>query len=192
MTLRQKDQLLKYRIVIFALIILIAILILWNFVADYLTFDLSFLPELSTVGYVQPSLDLETNEDQGVISFIDGCYEMSMNITRDQAVSIENGLGNIIVQRPNTHDIVNDMMRSFNIKVVMVKITEMRNETCQENEGCDFRITYLAKLFLRQGGYVLGLDSRPSDAIAIAARTDYDVPIYLNESILTTVGRNVC
>jgi bifunctional DNase/RNase len=38
----------------------------------------------------------------------------------------------------------------------------------------------------------LNLEARPSDAIAIATRTDYLVPIYVNETLLKTMGEKIC
>jgi len=65
-------------------------------------------------------------------------------------------------------------------KVLMVKITELKDNT------------FFAKLFLVKGNLILSLDSRPSDAIAIAARADYKVPIYVNENLLENVGEKIC
>jgi bifunctional DNase/RNase len=98
----------------------------------------------------------------------------------------------ILGPRPYTHDLINDILKNFGIEVLMVKITEARNETCLPEENCSWRITYISKLFLKQGNLILGLDSRPSDALAIAARTDYEVPIFVNESIFEILGERIC
>jgi bifunctional DNase/RNase len=49
---------------------------------------------------------------------------------------------------------------------------------------------YFAKLLLQQGNKILNLDSRPSDAIAIAVRTN--APVYVSKDIMTMMGENVC
>jgi bifunctional DNase/RNase len=60
----------------------------------------------------------------------------------------------------------------------MVKITEVKNNT------------FFGKLILRQNGKILSLDSRPSDATAIAVRTNS--PIYVKTELLKEFGKKIC
>jgi len=176
----KESVILKYRITILILILIIAFLSFWVLVPNFLIPNIFVLPELSTLGYTQVAVTIEIGNESGTVKLVEKCYELSMIVDRSQAISIDNGINRIIGFRPNTHDLINDMLKSFDIKVIMVKITEMENNT------------YFAKLLLGQKAFVLSLDSRPSDAIAIAARTDYEVPIYVNESLLKTVGEKTC
>ncbi|MDI6798903.1 MAG: bifunctional nuclease family protein [Candidatus Aenigmarchaeota archaeon] len=176
----KESVILMYRITILILILIIVFLSFWILIPSLLVPNIFVLPELSTLGYTQVAVTVEIGNESGTVKLAEKCYELSMVVDRSQAVSIDNGIKKIVSFRPNTHDLINDMLKSFDIKVIMVKVTEMKNNT------------YFAKLLLGQRTFVLGLDSRPSDAIAIAARTDYEVPIYVNESLLKTVGKRTC
>ncbi|HDD71504.1 MAG TPA: bifunctional nuclease family protein, partial [Candidatus Aenigmarchaeota archaeon] len=76
-----------------------------------------------------------------------------MVVDKSQAISIARGQNNIRYFRPLTHDLADDILKNYGIKILMVKITELKNNT------------YFARLILRQGNKVLSLDSRPSDAL---------------------------
>ncbi|MEM4703214.1 MAG: DUF151 domain-containing protein [Candidatus Pacearchaeota archaeon] len=76
-----------------------------------------------------------------------------------------------------THDIIKNIFEIYDIKVIHVIIHETRDGI------------YLAKIFLRQGNKILALDSRPSDAIAIALR--FDAKIYIKRQVLEE-GENIC
>ena len=176
----KKKLILKYRITILILILIIAFLSLWILIPKTFVFEIFSLPALSTLGYTQASVSTEILENYGKIKLSSECYELSMIVDKAQAISIENGLNRKLSFRPYTHDLINDMLRNFGIEVLMVKINNLKNNT------------YFANLLLKQGGKVLSLDSRPSDAIAIATRTEYLVPILVNETLLKEVGEKIC
>ncbi|MEM8667751.1 MAG: bifunctional nuclease family protein [Planctomycetota bacterium] len=76
-------------------------------------------------------------------------------------------------QRPLTHDLVVSVAKSLNAKVESVIISELKQST------------YFAKLMLRKDdGDVIEIDSRPSDAIAVAVTFSPPLPIYVSESVL--------
>ena len=52
--------------------------------------------------------------------------------------------------------------------------------------------TYFAKLRIRQDGEMLEIDSRPSDAIAVAVTCDPPLPIYVAEEVLDEVLERRC
>ena len=93
-----------------------------------------------------------------------------MTPTRDQIYSIQKGLENKIEFRPLTHDLIKSILDVFGIEVLMVKITDYKGGV------------YFANLILKQGNKILNIDSRPSDAIAIAIRLNK--PIYIKEDLL--------
>lgn len=142
--------------------------------------NIFLLPELSTAGFTEVGVAVNITDDRGVVYLANQCYELSAVVERSQAVSISNGLNKIVGPRPNTHDLFNDMLKNLKIKVLMVKIVDLRESA------------YIGRLVLKQGNLILSLDSRPSDAIAVAARTDYMVPIYINETLLKAVGKKIC
>ena len=76
-------------------------------------------------------------------------------------------------QRPLTHDLVVGVARSLGATVESVIISELRHGT------------YYAKLHLRkEDGELVEVDSRPSDAIAVAVTFSPPLPIFVNEHVL--------
>ena len=73
-----------------------------------------------------------------------------------------------------THDLVVDVVKKTNFKVDRVEINDVEDET------------YFATIFLTNGEDELEIDSRPSDAIAIAMRAE--APIYVTETVLMNGG----
>jgi uncharacterized protein len=72
--------------------------------------------------------------------------------------------------RPMTHDLLRDILKHMGVTVEDVVIEEIKNST------------YYAKIHLVSGEERWAIDARPSDAIALALRTDG--PIYVSESVL--------
>ncbi|MDP9318650.1 MAG: bifunctional nuclease family protein, partial [Actinomycetota bacterium] len=62
--------------------------------------------------------------------------------------------------RPMTHDLVTDMLGELNASVSRVAVTELRENT------------FYAQITLQVNGSEIEIDSRPSDAIALAVRAD--------------------
>jgi len=87
-----------------------------------------------------------------------------------QCIAIE--LEGIRPPRPMTHDLIKTVIDTLGSTLSEVYINELR-------EG-----TFFAKLLLE--GYDVEIDSRPSDAIALAVR--YGAPIYIQDSILNEAG----
>jgi hypothetical protein len=108
--------------------------------------------------------------DRNVIVLKGECTELNFFVSPEQALAIQEGLSNETKFRPMTHDLIVDILEGFEIKPVMVKITKMSEET------------YFAELTLKEGNRFLIADIRPSDAIAIAVRTN--TPIYVNKNLV--------
>jgi len=72
--------------------------------------------------------------------------------------------------RPLTHDLLKNLIYSLNANVQRVVVTELKDDT------------FYAVIWMEQNGEVVALDSRPSDALALALRTD--CPIYVDEEVL--------
>ena len=79
--------------------------------------------------------------------------------------------------RPMTHDLTRNLMRHMNAQLEKIVITELKDET------------FFAVLWLRQDGELVTVDSRPSDAIALALRAD--CPIYVSENVLQSAKLNM-
>ena len=78
--------------------------------------------------------------------------------------------------RPMTHDLTKNLIQYLNARLERVVINELRDDT------------FLASLWLRQGGEAVMVDARPSDAIALALRAD--CPIYVSEQVLQPARLN--
>jgi bifunctional DNase/RNase len=106
------------------------------------------------------------------------CTAIVADTTEERAKSIEDGINGVIDGRPNTHDTFAEVLRSFNITLDSVNIERYDGKN------------YYANLILSSGDKTLKLDTRPSDALALAIRTNSTV--YLNKTMLQEVGRNIC
>ncbi len=74
--------------------------------------------------------------------------------------------------RPRTHDLLANLIRTLDGEVRRVVITELRD------------YVYYAVIWMERDGELISLDARPSDALALALRTD--CPIFLSEQVLRT------
>jgi uncharacterized protein len=91
-----------------------------------------------------------------------GAYEAN-------AIALE--IEKIATQRPMTHDLLRNLIVEMGARVERVVVTELRDNT------------FFAVIEMRNGsGDFIMLDSRPSDAIALALRAD--CPIYVNEEVI--------
>ena len=91
-----------------------------------------------------------------------------------QALAIASARSGETPERPMTHDLIASLLQVLDAEVVGVQITDLR-------EG-----TFYAVLELERGGVRFDLDARPSDALAIAVRTD--APIRVEEAVLEASG----
>jgi uncharacterized protein len=73
--------------------------------------------------------------------------------------------------RPMTHDLIKGVLNQLNAKVTKIVVTELKDNT------------FYALIFLSAAGKVITIDSRPSDAIALALRTDS--PIFVTEEVIS-------
>ena len=132
------------------------------------------IPELLVVDYIETQPEVQIINDTGILKLSNGCNEVTMIISPDQAMSIERGLRKRSWIRPNAHDLMIQMFEHYGFEILMVKVVLLKNDT------------FYAKLIIKQGNNILSLDSRPSDAVAVAVRVD--APIYVNKNLL----RKVC
>jgi hypothetical protein len=91
-----------------------------------------------------------------------------------EATAIAFALEQVPTPRPMTHDLLKDLLDDLSVTLDRVVVTDLQDST------------FFAELHLVQGGETHLLSSRPSDAIAIAARTGS--PIYAEEHVLDQVG----
>ena len=92
----------------------------------------------------------------------------------NEADAIAVKLQGVSVPRPLTHDLLNSIVDALGASVNSIIVTELKNDT------------FYAKIVLNVDGEQMEVDSRPSDAIALAVRVD--VPIYAEEGVLDKAG----
>jgi bifunctional DNase/RNase len=86
-----------------------------------------------------------------------------------EAQSIALELQGVRMPRPMTHDLIRQMLTQLTISVTRIVVTDIQNGT------------YFAEIHLKSNGADIVVDSRPSDAIALALRTE--APIYVEEKV---------
>ncbi|TAL48618.1 bifunctional nuclease family protein [archaeon] len=134
--------------------------------------------ELSTVGYTQVQTVAGISNNSGVVVLTGGCYQVVGNTDSWIADAIMKGQDGKVDTRPSIYDVTKDMMNGFGMKVLMVKVVDVRDNT------------FIGRLIVQQGNRIVSLDSRPSDATAIAVRTN--APVYMRDDILLQHGQKVC
>src|SRR5215218_245952 len=91
-------------------------------------------------------------------------------IGNSEATAIAYALDGVETPRPMTHDLMKNLLDELGVRVEQVVVTELRDRT------------FFAELRLRSAGGSYSVSSRPSDAIALAARTG--TPNYVSEAVL--------
>jgi hypothetical protein len=87
-----------------------------------------------------------------------------------EASSIATALENIDTPRPMTHDLLKNILDNLHVKVLRIEVNDLKDNT------------YYAMLHLEVNKKKFTVDSRPSDAIAIAIRTG--ASIFVEESVI--------
>jgi bifunctional DNase/RNase len=136
-----------------------------------------FLPELMTNDYRLVEIDVAYNQNQGVVTLTSGCRRIVAYVEPHQAESIYRGINRIYVPRPNGHDIAVDTIENFGIEVIMVKVTELKDNA------------FYGRLIMKEGNRIVSLDARPSDATAIAVRVG--APVYVKNELMESQGEDV-
>ncbi len=91
-----------------------------------------------------------------------------------EADSITIALQEVEVSRPLTHDLVKNIFNSLDARVLRVEVVALRDDT------------FYGNIVAEIDGRTVNIDSRPSDALAIAVRTH--VPILVTQSVMDTAG----
>ena len=91
-----------------------------------------------------------------------------------EAEAIAMRLGDVQPPRPQTHDLLRSVIESLEGQVSYVIVNDLNNDT------------FYARIVLEHNGQTVEIDSRTSDAIALAVRAQ--VPIYADESVLDRAG----
>lgn len=115
-------------------------------------------------------LDPITNVPIVILRDADGQRVLPIFVGPAEANAIALQIENLAPPRPMTHDLLRDVVGALGVTVSRVIISDLKAST------------YYAYLELKQGSDVILVDARPSDALALAARTR--APIFVRQSVL--------
>jgi bifunctional DNase/RNase len=126
-------------------------------------------------------VELPTNNPVVLLQEVEGARRtLPIFIGAPEATAIAFALQGVTPPRPMTHDLMRDVLVALGATLERVVVTELRM-------GEDGRSgTYYAELHLRLGGEARIVSSRPSDAIALAARLG--TSIYADDDLLDEAG----
>ena len=115
-------------------------------------------------------LDPTTNMPIIVLKDVNGDSVLPIWVGVFEANAIALEMEKVAPPRPMTHDLLKNAITGLGATVDRVVVTELRNDT------------FFAAIWATRNGEPIVIDARPSDAIALAMRTD--CPIYVSEEVL--------
>ena len=116
------------------------------------------------------SFDLVGKQPIVLLKTADGNRFLPIWIGHPEAAAILMKLQGAATPRPMTHDLLNDMLGQLDARVVRITVTELRENT------------FYASITVQQDGSEIEIDSRPSDAIALAVRAE--APIFVADQVI--------
>jgi bifunctional DNase/RNase len=108
-----------------------------------------------------PIVILKDVESETVLPIWVGIYEAN-------AIALE--IEKVTTPRPMTHDLIKNVLTGLEASVHKVVVTELKEDT------------FYAVIWMEREGQVISIDSRPSDALAVALRMD--CPIFVDDEVL--------
>jgi bifunctional DNase/RNase len=116
------------------------------------------------------SFDMVGKQPIVLLKTAEGNKFLPIWIGHPEAAAILMKLQGASTPRPMTHDLFTEMLIQLDAKVTRIAVTELRDNT------------FYAMITLSVDGSEIEVDSRPSDAIALAVRSD--APIFAAESVI--------
>jgi len=116
------------------------------------------------------SFDLVGKQPIVLLKTADGNKFLPIWIGHPEAAAILMKLQSQSVPRPMTHDLLSDMLEQLGAQVIRITVTELRENS------------FYAQITVLQDGQEIEVDSRPSDAIALAIRTE--APIFAADDVI--------
>jgi len=128
------------------------------------------------------ALDVRTNSPIVVLHDLENRKALPIWIGSAEASAIIRCIEGLVVARPMTHDLITNIVEKTGYKIEKVEINDVEKDT------------YYATIFMRKGKELLEIDSRPSDAIAIAMRAGAPIfvtaNVLMNGSVSTNIARD--
>ena len=116
------------------------------------------------------SFDLVGKQPIVLLKTADGNRYLPIWIGQPEAAAILMKLQGASTPRPMTHDLFAEVLEQLEAQVVRITVTELKDNT------------FYASITVQQNGSEIEIDSRPSDAIALAVRAD--APIFAAASVI--------
>ena len=116
------------------------------------------------------SFDIVGKQPIVLLKTAEGNKFLPIWIGHSEAAAILMKLQGATTPRPMTHDLVTSMLGELDAQVVRITVTELRENT------------FHASITIQQNGTEIEVDSRPSDAIALAVRAE--APIYADDRVI--------
>jgi hypothetical protein len=116
------------------------------------------------------SFDLVGKQPIVLLKTAEGNKFLPIWIGHPEAAAILMKLQSQAPPRPMTHDLLSDMLEQLGAQIVRITVTELRENT------------FYAQITLQQDGGEIEIDSRPSDAIALAIRAE--APIFAADRVI--------
>jgi bifunctional DNase/RNase len=116
------------------------------------------------------SFDMVGKQPIVLLKTMDGNRFLPIWIGHPEAAAILMKLQGAPTPRPMTHDLVTDMLGELNATVSKISVTELRENT------------FYAVITLQVNDSEIEIDSRPSDALALAVRTS--APIFVSDQVI--------
>jgi hypothetical protein len=110
-----------------------------------------------------PVVVLRAVQGSGTLPIWVGIYEAN-------AIALE--IEKVQTPRPMTHDLLKNVLMGLNVHVQKVVVSDLKDDT------------FYAVIWMERDGQTMSLDSRPSDALALALRLD--CPIFVEEEVFKT------
>jgi bifunctional DNase/RNase len=108
-----------------------------------------------------PIVVLKDMSGDSVLPIWVGIYEAN-------AIALE--IEKVTTPRPMTHDLIKVLLMGLDTAIKKVVVSELRDDT------------FYALIWLEREGHLMSVDSRPSDALALALR--HDCPIFVDDKVL--------
>ena len=115
-------------------------------------------------------MDPATNMPIVVLKDVHGSAVLPVWVGIYEANAIALEIEKVQTPRPMTHDLLRNVLLGLNVRVQKVVVNDLRDQT------------FYALIWIERDGRIMSIDSRPSDALALALRVD--CPIFVEEEVL--------
>lgn len=121
-------------------------------------------------------MDPQTNNPIVVLKDVNGTAILPIWVGIYEASAIASEIEKQSSPRPMTHDLIRNLLFGLEAAVKKIVVSDLRDDT------------FYAVIWLERDGQMISIDSRPSDALAIALRMD--CPIFVDDAVLKTSREN--